>query len=293
MVNSKFSRRQFLAYAGASALLPLSARAETSDLQRQLHWLVKRLRREGKISRSERTAWAVYDFHSRQKLVAINEQHMMQAASMVKLFVALAYFYLHQQAPHKYPYDWYQQETMEKMLVKSKNKATNEIMQWCKGPRNVARLCQKATGNRFSRLHIVEYIPKGGRTYKNRIPVRDYNRFFFDLWHDRLPFSSELKRILAIKNHDRMTTDLMPENITVYDKTGSTGMLCGDAGIIELDGWNNQAYTFIGVIERRHKTKSYGKWISNRSDAMREVSSLVYQFMDRHYRLLNNLQLSS
>ncbi len=67
-----------------------------------------------------------------------------------------------------------------------------------------------------------------------------------------------------------MTTDLMPENITVYDKTGSTGMLCGDAGIIELDGWNNQAYTFIG-----------------------EVSSLVYQFMDRHYRLLNNLQLSS
>ncbi|MBS9781027.1 MAG: serine hydrolase, partial [Gammaproteobacteria bacterium] len=237
--------------------------------------------REGRISRYERTAWSVYDFQTKKKLVAINENSPMQAASMIKVFVALAYFYLNSQAPRKYPYGSRERYLMQKMLVNSSNKATNTLMRMCKGPANVKRLCQLATKHRFKQLRIVEYIPSGGRTYRNKVSAHDYSRFLYDLWHNRLPHSAELKRIMSIKNHDRITSEIMSPSTRVFDKTGSTGRLCGDMGIVQLSP--HRAYTFVGIIERSHKTRSYGRWISVRSDAIREASELVYRFM-KDYR---------
>ncbi len=285
------SRRRLLsctAIASTATLLPSIASASGSDLQRQLNRLVNQQRSEGRISHHERTAWTVFDFQTRDKLVSINATRYMQAASMVKVFVALAYFFLNEQAPHKYPYTGHERHLMERMLVKSSNHATNTLMEMCKGPANVQRLCQLATKHHFRRLHIVEYIPAGGRTYRNRVSADDYNRFLSKLWHDELPHASEIKRIMSIKNHDRITTEIMPLNTRVYDKTGSTGMLCGDMGIIET-GPNNCAYTFVGIIERSRKANNYPRWITERSRAMREASELVYQFMQRRYQILSSI----
>ncbi len=226
------SRRRLLsctAIASTATLLPSVASASGSDLQKQLNRLVNQQRSEGRISHHERTAWTVFDFQTRDKLVSINATRYMQAASMVKVFVALAYFFLNEQAPHKYPYTGYERHLMERMLVKSSNHATNTLMEMCKGPANVQRLCQLATKHHFQRLHIVEYIPDGGRTYRNRVSADDYNRFLSKLWHDELPHAGEIKRIMSIKNHDRITTEIMPLNTRVYDKTGSTRTLSCDA----------------------------------------------------------------
>lgn len=290
-LHNGLSRRKLLAYSalGAANLALPNVAFAASDLQKQLNWLVKRQRQEGRISSIERTAWSVYDFRSQKKLVAINENHGMQAASMIKIFVALAYLYLNQQAPHQYAYGDMQQAVMEKMLVKSDNDATNLVMRWCGGPHNVVQLCQKASGWRFKQLHMVEYIPAGGRTYRNKASARDYSRFFYALWQDKLPHATELKRLLSIKNHDRITTETMIPTVTVYDKTGSTGMLCGDAGIIQMAWGSDDAYTFIGIIERQRKSKNYSRWISERSDAMREASGLVYRFMETRYALMDSL----
>ncbi|PID66714.1 MAG: serine hydrolase [Gammaproteobacteria bacterium] len=281
------SRRQLLTYGalGAGTLAFPALAIPGTDLQRQLNGLIRQQRHRGQLSYHERTAWSVYDLQTRQKLVAINENHPMQAASMIKVFVALAYFYLNSQAPGKYPYHDKQRYLMEKMLVNSSNKATNTLMRLCKGPANIKRLCQRATNNRFRQLHIVEYIPAGGRTYRNRVSAHDYSRFLYDLWHHRLPHSAELKRIMAIKNHDRITTAAMQAK--VFDKTGSTGMLCGDMGIVQLS--HNKAYTFVGIIQRSRKTRRYGHWISQRSDAMRAASELVYRFMQQRYHLLHSI----
>lgn len=292
MDKKGIKRRTVLKYTGLCLspyfLLQRDAQAQpVSDLQKQLNWLIKRQRSEGRIAANERTAWSVYDFQTRQKLVSINENRPMQAASMVKVYVALAYFYLNTHAPHKYPYGFVEQQLMESMLVKSSNEATNALMRLCKGPANVQRLCQLATGKRFANLRIVEYIPTGGRTYRNKASARDYSRFLYDLWHNKLPHSAEIKRIMSIENRDRISTDLMSD-VIVYDKTGSTGMLCGDMGVMQL-GYPNQAYTFIGVIEKRQKTKRYGRWITERSDAMREASELVYRFMQTRYQLLDSI----
>ncbi len=287
--NNIISRRQLLnsAFLGSVALSFPSLAKGNSELQIQLSHLIKHQRSIGKISRYERTSWSVYDFYTNKKLVSINENIPMQAASMIKVFVALAYFYLNSQAPRKYPYSSKERYLMEQMLVHSSNKATNTLMRLCKGPTNIKRLCQRATKNRFKYLYIVEYIPSGGRTYRNKVSAHDYSRFLYDLWHNRLPHSAEIKRIMAIKNHDRIRTDGMQTGIKVFDKTGSTGMLCGDMGIIQLD--RSRAYTFVGIIERNRKAKNYGRWISDRSSTMRENSDLIYNFMRKRYNLLKTI----
>ena len=285
-------RRKFLCYTavGVSTLaMPALGKSSTGDLQRQLNQLIQKQRKEGRISHHERTAWSVYDFQNKTKLVSINEDHSMQAASMIKVFVALAYFYLNKQNPRKYPYNSSHRHLMERMLVKSDNSATNMIMRLCKGPINVQRLCQKATHNRFKQLHIVEYIPNGGRTYRNKASAHDYSRYLYDLWYNKFPHSAEIKRIMSIKNHDRITATIMPPRTRVFDKTGSTGMLCGDMGIVYL-GDSKKTYTFIGIIERSQKTKNYARWIRRRSNSMREASQLTYKFMHKHYNLLKSIE---
>ncbi len=283
------SRRKFLQYSAmtSAGLLAPTTTLAANNLQSSLSWLVKRMRSEGAISPSERTAWSVYDFNAQKKLVSINERQSMQAASMIKVFVALAYFALHSQYPNQYPYSWEERKVMERMLVKSSNTATNKVMEWCGGPQRVQQLCQEVSNWQFKQLHIVEYIPKGGKTYRNRASAQDYSRFYYYLWNNSLPQSYELKRILSIPNHDRIRIEQMPDyDITIYNKTGSTGMLCGDGGIVQFGHGQNFCYSFIGIIERTSKARNYGRWIRARSRAMREASELVYYHMSERYYAL-------
>ena len=94
------TRRDFLAaLASCSGALFLGAPSVAQagrhqfGLQEQVVQLVGRMRRQGLIRSDEKTSWSVYDFTTRQKLVAINKDIPRQAASMIKPFVAQAYFY--------------------------------------------------------------------------------------------------------------------------------------------------------------------------------------------------------
>ena len=72
---------------GALALgWPTFARAsdQPSDLARQVVALVRHMRSQGLIRAGEKTSWFVYDFTTRSKLVAVNEDIPRQAASMIK-----------------------------------------------------------------------------------------------------------------------------------------------------------------------------------------------------------------
>ena len=64
-----------------------------SELEGEIESYVKSLRAKRGIRSDERTAWVVYDFTSKEKLVGINENTSLQAASMIKPFLALAFFH--------------------------------------------------------------------------------------------------------------------------------------------------------------------------------------------------------
>jgi beta-lactamase class A len=300
--HAGLSRRVFLslgALAGGSLLAGLPVMSEAArgpTLQGQVVALVKRLRSEGKIRWDEKTSWSVYDFTGRKKLVSINEEQPRQAASMMKPFVAQAFFYTLRDNPSRLSYTGGIRDTMERMIRKSSNSATNEIMQIVSryngnaGPQATELVLKRHAPKVFRQTSIVEYIPSNGRTYRNRASARDYSRFLYAQWHRQMPYSDEVLDIMSLPNHDRITRGVrnIPENVRVYDKTGSTAMLCGNMGIIECSDsrGRRRPYTFIGIIEKSSRTDYYGTWITNRSNAMREVSKLVFNYMQNQHRIV-------
>jgi beta-lactamase class A len=296
------TRRDFLAaLASCSGALLLGAPSfaqaghHQSPLQKQVVDLVGRMRRQGLIRREEKTSWSVYDFTTRQKLVAINEDIPRQAASMIKPFVAQAYFYQLNDSSGRMRYTREVRQTMERMIRRSSNSATNRIMSIVsrnennRGAKDVERVLKANAPGIFRETRIVEKIPANGRTYRNLASAHDYSRFLYALWQDRVPYADELREIMSLSNRDRIYHGVrsIPRGVKVYDKTGSTARLCGNMGIIEAPGRGGRRYpyTFVGIIERPSRAKNYGSWITRRSNAIRAVSNLVYLDMKQRHRL--------
>ena len=67
--------------------------ATGSELESRIDQYIKSLRGKGVLRSDERTAWLVFDFTTGTKLVSINEGATLQAASMIKPYLALAFFH--------------------------------------------------------------------------------------------------------------------------------------------------------------------------------------------------------
>lgn len=297
------TRRQFIgALVSCSAALLMGtpslapAAVDGSPLQAQVLDLLRQLRAEGMISANEKSSWAVYDLTTREKLVSINEDIPRQAASMIKPFVAQAFFYTVEDSGGRVRYTEEVRQIMERSIRRSSNTATNQLISLVsrhnasRGPADVEKVLKRNAPAIFRNTRIVETIPANGRTYRNQASASDYNRFLTALWDDNLPFAAELREIMALPNRDRIASgvDAIPETVKVYDKTGSTAQLCGDMGIVEAIDFrgHSRPYTFVGIIERPTAAKSYGTWITRRANAIRSVSTLVYRDMRDRYGLV-------
>ena len=114
-------------------LLPGEARGNIdSELEAQIERYIKGLRARGSIRSSERTAWVVQDLTSGRKLASINEDTSLQAASMIKPYLALAFF--HQVREGRLIYGPESKRHMELMIQKSNNPSTNWVMRQTGGP---------------------------------------------------------------------------------------------------------------------------------------------------------------
>jgi len=259
----------------------------THNLELAIEKYIKKLRREGRVGRDERTAWSVYDFTTGKKLVTINEDYQFQAASLIKPFVALAFF--HQMEQGKLAYGSEARRHMKRMIQRSSNHSTNWVMRQVGGPRAVQRILKGRYRGIFRDTRIVEYIPKGGRTYRNKASAHDYSRFLYGLWNKTIPGARELKRLMALPGNDRIHTGVsgIPSGTRVYNKTGSTSRLCGDMGILSIKGPNGKrySYTLIGIIEKGNRAGNYGAWIRSRGNVIREISGIVYKDMVKRHRL--------
>jgi beta-lactamase class A len=259
---------------------------EDTDFERHIEDFIKALREQGKIAQDEMTAWVVYDFTRDQRLVDINANQAFQAASMIKPFVALAFF--HQAKAGNLIYGPKSRRKMEAMIQRSNNAATNWVMRQVGGPSRCEAILRQAYGYIFKRTEIKEYIPANGRTYRNSAQPADYVRFLRALWNKELPYSKELRRLMALPGKDRIYHGTpIPEGTLVYNKTGSTAHLCGDMGILVPRAQNGRRYPYVivGIIERRSRPAYYGRWRMARSNVIRQVSTLVYKEMKKKYHL--------
>ncbi|MGW8311214.1 MAG: serine hydrolase [Thiogranum sp.] len=252
---------------------------EILDLEAAVEQYIDGLRRSGKIEPDERTGWSVYDFTTGEKLVTINEDVQFQAASLVKPFIAAAFF--HKVKQGELVYGPLSRRHMERMIHHSDNASTNWVVRQVGGPRAVEAILKQNYPGIFQETHLVEYIPADGRTYRNKASVHDYSRFLYAIWKDEIEGAREIKRLMALPGTDRIHTGVkeVPKGTRVYNKTGSTARVCGDMGILSVRGRDGKRYpyTLIGIIEKPESASNYTTWIRSRGDIIRNVSSIVYR----------------
>ena len=282
--------------ATAPAVMPVSLRSRMTSTERtrEIHNLeaavedyINRLRKDGKLDPDERTGWSVYDFTTGEKLVTINEDEQFQAASLVKPFIAAAFFYKVEKGELSYNRE--SRRHMERMIQHSNNASTNWVTRKVGGPQVVQRILKQQYPGIFQEIHLVEYIPAGGKTYRNKASVHDYSRFLYALWKEDIAGAREIKRLMALPGPDRIYTGVrvVPKGTKVYNKTGSTARVCGDMGILNVKGPDSKwyPYTVIGIIEKEQNAANYTSWIRSRGDIIRHVSSIVYQSIAQNHNI--------
>jgi len=258
---------------------------EIRDLQAAVEDYISRLRREGKIKADERTGWSVYDFTAGEKLVSINEDEQFGAASMVKLFIAAAFLCKVEKGELVYGNN--SRRHMELAIQHSNNAAANWLLRKVGGPKAVERILKRQYPGIFQDTRIVEYIPRGGRTYRNKASAHDYSRFLYAVWKEDIFGAREIKRLMALPGPDRIHTGVasVPEGTRVYNKTGSTARVCGDVGILNVKGPDGKRYpyTVIGIIEKERRARDYTTWIRSRGEVIRNASGIIYRgIVKRH-----------
>ena len=261
--------------------------AANTGFQRNILGFLQSRREQGELARDEITGWMVYDLTRNESLVEINADQVFQAASMIKPFVALAFFHQVQRGRLKYTPE--SRRKMEASIQRSNNAATNWLMRKAGGPAQCEAILKGSYGHIFKRTAIREYIPAGGRTYRNTAMPSDYIRFLQALWAKKLPYESELSRIMALPKRGRLYDGTsIPEGTLVYNKTGTTAHLCGDMGILVAHTRNGRPYPYalVGIIERRSRPSDYGDWMVSRGNIIRQVSTRVYEEMKKQHNLL-------
>ena len=261
-------------------------KGDYTKVEQNVEALIKKLRRKGRIRGDERTGWMVYDLKTNTSIVDINANALFQAASMIKPYVALAFF--HKVKQGKLKYGPKSRQMMEAMIQRSSNSATNWVMRQVGGPYSCQKLLRSNYPHIFKNTVINEYIPAGGRTYKNSSLPSDYIRFLRELWNNKLPYNKEIRRVMALPGRDRLYHGTpIPQGTLVYNKTGSTAHLIGDMGILVPKTVNGGRYPYaiVGLIERSSRPSNYRNWMINRSNVIREVSTLVYKEMKKEHRL--------
>lgn len=226
------------------------------------------------------------------------------AASTIKDFVMLAVFDQIQAGNIKYLQRVTDSATKRSYTVKDLiesiisykygfavgNRHTNLLIDLLKGPARVDAIVKKY--GLFSETRIIEKIPpRSGRTYKNTTSTHDLNIFYNQMWHNKLPYSVEMRRILGMPKSiaTRLYTNTcIPEGVLQYTKSGSVFGLNADSGILVMKkDKDGQPHPYGISIMIEDKTKPYSKasrevrkrWSRRRSELIRDISEGVYDFL--------------
>lgn len=261
-----------------------------SPLEAGIDRYIKSNRYRRRLASTDRTSFVVYDISKGKKVVSINEDQPMMAASFIKNFVMLVYF--HEVRQGRLRHTNQNRRHLKNMIQRSYNSSTNYFIRLIGGPTRVNQLL-RWNYPYFEQTHVVEYIPSGGRTYRNMTSAHDMNRFYNQLWLGHLPHSAKMKHYLGLPKGDRLyDKTCIPRGVRVYNKTGTVYGMVGDSGILVISDpkGKQRAYILTGIIEDttktnlRNRSQSFGSWVSRRTEILRSVSEGVYEYIyERHY----------
>ena len=274
------------------------------DLEELIINQIRHLRQNKLIGKDEKVIVYVYDYTANKERVSLHADEPVQAASMIKPFVALAYFDSVERG--KIAQDEKSLYLIECSIRFSDNVATNMIMEEIGGPGAVQRILEEHYSHIFHKTFVEDYIPITDRNrelaerrgivipknlpvgksyYKNLSSAKDYHKFFNALKQNELPGSKVLKEYMSETRFNRIISRIfgLPKKLILYNKTGTTNRVCGDIGLLEGEDDKGKKYFYdiISIFEKKKRANGY-----ERGNCIRQLNGTVHKFMKRQYNLV-------
>lgn len=274
---------------------------DSSTLDIAIQRFIRDAKRKGQMFAQDNLSLIIKDLHTGKLVAAINPTIQVKAASLIK--VPILHAYMIQRYRKKITHTKNNQRYLVQMIRFSSNSNTNRILKLLGGPWKVKRILGN-TGL-YRHLKLVEYIPKGGRTYLNKISAEDLNRLFHRLWNRQvlgpkfssetnLKASNEMLYLLGLSSRrgvrDRLkdgTCFASDRSAKIWDKTGFVRGLNADVGIIEIKTpKGRRPYSIISIIDRPNYNTIRGSgksWAKRQSRLHRRISEMSYAYFKNKY----------
>ena len=260
-----------------------------SPLEVTFELYIKNKRNRRVLSTTDRTSFVVYDISKNKKLVSINEDRQMMAASLIKNFVMLAYF--HEVKHGRQAHTNTNRGHLRAMIQVSSNLSTNYFIRLLGGPARVDRILR-------TNIRILNR-PGLSNTYPRRTDLQEYDlrarsqHVLFAVMARTTPVFRENEVVFQTQNGDYIFKQTyIPSWVAVYNKTGTVYGLVGDGGKLVLRDpqGKSRPYVFVGLMEDRTKTsyrnrwQSFANWRNQRTFILRRLSERAYKYIyENHY----------
>lgn len=254
-----------------------------SLLKTRMDFALQKLEERSLIGKDQRIGFFILDLATSEVLASHNHDRLFQSGSMSKMFIALAAFNTWSPEKGSLNPESPDFELIRKMLVKSDNNAANSLILKLGGARKLTQYL-KANFADFAEVDFKELIPNNGASYGNLATPRSYCELLRRLAQKSFRFSDDFLSLLNINRRTRLsgnrTNYVVPEEVSIWHKTGSTSRCCGEVGLVSPSGQINSpgSYILSVIIDRNTPAFHYDGWISAVAPAIGAIAGIAYEF---------------
>jgi len=244
---------------------------------------VSKLRDNRHLLNSDDISIHIHDLSKDETVVNIKADQVRNAASLIKPFVMLTVYDLAYQ--NKLCLTEHIETQIYKMITISHNESTNSLIRML-GDGNTVKGLEKINATikkyGFRDTYLVEAIPEGGRTYRNRTSAYDLSEFFRKIYKRSIisPHYSQRMIDVLLDNHvHRIETPVMVQaGVPVADKTGYVCGTNGDSGIVFLRNINRNASDYVVSIIIENPYRPTNGWGKRKTEVIRHLSNVIYSY---------------
>lgn len=218
-----------------------------------------------KINYNDRGHILIKNLESGEVLVDMNSNKEITAASLIKPFIMYAYYISDVKGLGGKKGD------IRKMIAHSSNAATNRVIEELGGLHKTNAFIQ----SEFPNTSLVEFIPKSGKTYKNKTTIHDLAKLFEMVYHRSFTGADGMykhfdayttSRFKATRKSQGCERNLDPCIENMAGKTGYVYGANGECILIKFKNNGDKNYLWCGAFSnpaRHDEKKRSTRWKKN------------------------------
>lgn len=225
-------------------------------------------------SSNSKGEFSAYACNMDSTLTAGINDHPMQAASLIKLFIAGTVYENIEQVKRQETFGGETDELMTEMITRSDNNAANTLVMRLgngsaeEGMQKVNSFCVEHNYNETSMGRLLLASNADGDNYTS---VNDCAAFLLDIYNSRIAGSGEIFDLMKQQERRSKIPAGVPSDVTVANKTGELADVENDAAIVCSD---DQSYILVVMSQNLTSTPEAVNTIV-------QLSNQVYSFFNK------------